>query len=146
MSSIIQFEYNLIDNPPNQENYSDNIFLFNNNFTQLQKGIDTFNSEIEWDDMWTINIAKDRLQNNWKLLVLIIDNKICGWNWLDYNNKQTHNLYVSKKYSNKGWGLKLKKSMLFLAQELKIDKLKCKVDDWNLNSIRVQEKCGYTRM
>lgn len=146
MSSIIQFEYSLIDNPPNLENNSNNIFLFNNNFTELQKGIDTFNSEIEWDDMWTTNIAKDRLRKNWKLLVLIIDNKICGWLWLDYNNKHTHNLYVSKKYSNKGWGGKLVKSMLFLAQELKIDKLKCVVDDWNLNSIRVHEKCGYTRV
>ena len=144
--SFIIFEYNLLDNPPASDIQSDEISLFDNNFPKLQSAIDIFNSEIEWDGMWTLDIAKHRLENNWKLIVLNIDSKICGWHWLDVDNKFTHNLFVSKSHSNQGWGLKLKKYMIGLSKQLKIDKLRCKVNTWNVASIKIQEKCGYTRV
>lgn len=142
MSSDIKFIHNLTDIPV-IENSSNNIFLFKNSFLKLQEGIDMFNSEIKWDGMWTVDVAKDRLKNNWKLLVLTINNKICGWYWLDVENKETYNLFVSKKYQNQKYGFKLSVCMLNLAKELKIDKLKCKVNDWNLVSIGLQEKLGW---
>jgi RimJ/RimL family protein N-acetyltransferase len=146
MSNDINFIHNLIDIPPFGNNTSDNISLFNNNFSKLQEGINIFNSEIEWDGMWTLDTAKDRLKNNWKLLVLTIDDTIYGWYWIDTNNKETYNLFVSKKYQNQGYGFNLSVCMLNLAKEMGIDKLQCKVNDWNLISIRLQERLGWVQV
>jgi len=146
MGHKLHFEYNLLENPLTSEIQPTYISLFNGDFPALQKGIDTFNSEVEWDGMWNIDDAKTRLNNGWKLITLVLDNKICGWNWLDVNTKTTHNLFVSKPYTNKGYGLQLKKFMLVLSKQLGIDKLKCEVDDWNKNSIRVQQKAGWIKI
>jgi len=146
MSHKLHFEYNLLESPLPSETQPANISLFNGDYLALQKGIDVFNSEIEWDDMWNIEDAKTRLNSGWKLITLILDNKICGWNWLDVNTKTTHNLFVSKLHTNKGYGLQLKKYMLILAKQLGIDKLKCEVDDWNKSSIRVQQKAGWVKI
>ena len=144
--SFIIFEYNLLDNPPTSDIQSDEISLFDNNFPKLQSAIDIFNSEIEWDGMWTLDIAKHRLENNWKLIVLNIDSKICGWYWLDVDNKITCNLFVSKSHSNYGWGTKLIKDTLDLSQRLNMDKVRCEIDSWNTKSIKIHERCGYKRV
>lgn len=144
--SFIIFECNLLNNPHVSDVQSDEISLFDNNFPKLQSAIDTFNSEIEWDGMWTLDIAKHRLKNNWKLNVLTIDTKICGWYWLDINKKITCNLFVSKPYSNLGWGTKLIKHTLHLSKSLNVDRVRCEIDSWNVKSIKIHERCGYRRV
>jgi len=76
MGHKLHFEYNLLENPPTSEIQPANISLFNGDYIALQKGIDTFNSEIEWDGMWNIEDAKTRFNSGWKLITLILDNEM----------------------------------------------------------------------
>ena len=68
------------------------------NNTKLQSGIDEFNKQLNWDNMWTVTDAKERLKNNWWFYVIEEDNKYIGWAWFDTPNKQFCNLYVLKDY------------------------------------------------
>ena len=61
---------------------------------KLQDGIDTFQGELDWWEMWTVEDSEKRLEDDWWFYVIEKDNKYIGWAWFDTSNKQFCNLYV----------------------------------------------------
>lgn len=114
--------------------------------TKLKNEIDNFNNEIEWALMWSIEDAQKRLNNNWIIITLEIENKIQGWVWLDTINNFLQNLYVNKIYRNKGYATDLVHILCNVAKKNNINQLKTHVEDWNLPSQRVFIKCGWEKI
>ena len=71
---------------------------------KLQDGIDTFQKELHWPHMWSVEDAEKRLKEGWWFYVLEKNNKYLGWAWFDVSNKQFCNLYVCEEARNKGYG------------------------------------------
>ena len=69
---------------------------------KLQDGIDIFQGELDWGEMWTIEDSEKRLEDGWWFYVIEKDNKYIGWAWFDTPNKQFCNLYVHKDYRDRG--------------------------------------------
>lgn len=115
-------------------------------FEQLASEIDQFNKEIEWDGMWTVDEAKDRLLNNWKLIVFRPgSNIIKGWYWLD-NTNEPRNLYINKDYRCMGVGKEMHLALLNICKELKMERVECDIDDWNVISQKCIEKAGWSKV
>jgi|TARA_B100000035_G_C21020950_1_gene564042 ribosomal protein S18 acetylase RimI-like enzyme len=110
---------------------------------KLSIAIEEFQRELNWDGMWSISDAYERLSDGWCLSVLNIDDKVRGWSWLNYHTKEYLNLYVHKDFRNKGYGFNLVSSGITAGKLRKLDYLWSEVDDWNINSINLLKKCGY---
>ena len=46
---------------------------------KLQDGIDTFQKELDWRQMWSRDDAEKRLEDGWWFYVIEIDDKYIGW-------------------------------------------------------------------
>ena len=114
-------------------------------YSDLSREIAAFNKEIDWDKMWTIDDAKDRLAAGWVFIGLFVNNKIKGWVWLNVTNCLLCNLYVNKEYRNLGNAKKLVLKLHSLAKELKIQKIYSETDVWNIHSKQVFMSTGYTQ-
>ena len=71
---------------------------------KLQDGIDTFQKELDWQQMWSVDDAEKRLKDNWWFYIIEKNDKYIGWAWFDTPNKQFCNLYVHKNYRDDGYG------------------------------------------
>lgn len=111
-------------------------------FEELENEIKEFNEEIKWVEMWSIEIAKKRLENNWKLIIYKPSKKIKGWYWLDDKN-EPKNLYVNKKYRNKGIGKEMHLVLLNICKKLNMDSVKCHIDEWNIASQKCIKNAGW---
>jgi len=112
------------------------------NFDDLADEIAKFNKEIKWESMWTAEDAKERLLNNWRLIVFVPGVRIKGWYWLD-NTGEPRNIYVNRKYRGLGVGKELNFKLLNICKELKMDEVRCSVDDWNVKSQNCFKKSGW---
>ena len=74
---------------------------------KLQDGIDIFQNELDWQQMWTVEDSEKRLEDGWWFYVMEKSNKYIGWAWFDTLNKQFCNLYVHKDYRDRGYGKEL---------------------------------------
>lgn len=130
-------EYELLENP----NYILEVDINSVNFTELQNEIDEFNKEIQWDGMWNLDDAKNRLNSNWKLIIYRPD-KIRGWYWLD-NTNEPRNLYINHNFRNMGIGKEMHFALLNVCKRLGMNKVECSIDDWNTISIKCIKKAGW---
>ncbi len=112
------------------------------NFDDLANEIVEFDKELEWEDMWTIEDARERLLNNWRLVVFVPGARIKGWYWLD-NIGEPRNLYVNKAYRGLEIGKDMHLKLLNICKMLGMDKVECDVDSWNVSSIRCIKKAGW---
>ena len=58
------------------------------NEDKLQLAIDIFQEEMNWNKMWSVEDAKQRLEDGWLFSVLEINDELKGWYWLDYETKE----------------------------------------------------------
>ena len=114
------------------------------NNTKLQSGIDDFNRQLNWDNMWTVTDAKERLEKNWWFYVIEEDNKYIGWAWFDEPNKQFCNLYVHKDYRDKGYGKELTYKRLNECKRMDIQNVWMKVDEWNKPEQKITQELGWS--
>ena len=126
---------------------------FDYDLYSLQREIDYFNSIIEYDDMWDLHDAQNRLKTGWKLVVFRPksevysahnpkqDDVIQGWGWLNTNNKEICNVYVNPKYRNKGIGVEIINSLHRYCQDW--DKWWSQSDDWNKPAHKMLLNCNY---
>jgi RimJ/RimL family protein N-acetyltransferase len=112
------------------------------NFDDLTDEIVEFNRELEWEDMWTAEEARERLLNNWRLVVFVPGVRIKGWYWLD-NTGEPRNIYVNKRYRGLEVAKDLNFKLLNICKELGMDEVICSVDDWNVRSQRCFKKAGW---
>jgi GNAT superfamily N-acetyltransferase len=113
------------------------------NEDKLQSAIDIFQEELNWDKMWSVEDAKQRLEDGWLFSVLEINDELKGWYWLDYETKEGLNLYVHKDCRGYGYGFELISYIITAAKLQQLDSVWSQVEEWNEVSQRLFLKCGF---
>jgi RimJ/RimL family protein N-acetyltransferase len=113
------------------------------NEDKLQLAIDIFQEEMNWNKMWSVEDAKQRLEDGWLFSVLEINDELKGWYWLDYETKEGLNLYVHKDYRGYGYGFELISYIITAAKLQQLDSVWSQVDEWNEVSQRLFLRCGF---
>ena len=55
---------------------------------KLQDAIDTFQKELDWRQMWSVDDAQERLDDGWWFYIIERDDKYIGWGWFDTSSKK----------------------------------------------------------
>lgn len=123
------------------------IKITNRNFSEtiklIQKSITIFNSEIEWDEMWDINEAENRL-NSGEVLYLLLDGKTpIGHVW--YDLYYLYNAFVSEKRENGDSIWFIQETMWDMKENYNLTYIKLYVDDWNEQAIRFWKKLNFIK-
>ena len=103
---------------------------------QIQETIQLFNSDIFWDDMFTLEDAYDRLETGHKLYLLRYKDKPLGHLW--DKNGYVYNVYVHPS-RKKGTAELFFKSYMILSGHQEINLY---TDDWNIKAQKFFEKVG----
>mgnify|MGYP003669890916 FL=1 len=80
-------------------NQSPNISEFKDEWDDLQREIDYYNTIIKWDEMWDIETAKKWFKKGHRLFLFKQDDKIQGWMWVT-TRKEFGCLYINPTYRN----------------------------------------------
>ena len=111
---------------------------------EIQKCIDLFNSEIQWNDMFDVQKALYRIERGEKMFVGYKNEDIFCYCWIRQDNEQEYYLYnvFSKKPES------LRKigviDLLYLViKNHTTGKIKVEIDKWNIQSQRVAERLGF---
>lgn len=112
----------------------------------LQLLINYFNEEYNWDVMFTIDDAVNRIKQGNNLFLLYINNRVIGYVWFKELAKDTcfgYNLYVTKKiarpkYAPKWFYNKVSGIMLKNYKTIKVE-----IEDWNKVVFDLVESIGY---
>lgn len=121
--------------------------ITNRNFSEtiklIQKSITIFNSEIEWDEMWDINEAENRL-NSGEVLYLLLDGKTpIGHVW--YDLYYLYNAFVSEKRENGDSIWFIQETMWDMKENYDLTYIKLYVDDWNKRAIQFWKKLNFIK-
>ena len=111
---------------------------------KLQYGIDTFQKELDWQQMWTVEDSEKRLEDGWWFYVVEKDNKYIGWAWFDTPNKKFCNLYVHKDYRNRGYGKELAYARLNECKNQLIENVNMHIHEWNKSTHKIINHIGWT--
>ena len=147
MSSKLYFKNNLISKI--NSSHRDELHLlkitketFSDNKELIQQSINTFNSEIEWDDMWTIDIAKERISYGETLYLLLDNQNPLGHVW--YDLYYLYNAFVSQKRKDGDSIWFIQETMWDMKQNNDLTYIKLYVDDWNKKAIKFWKKLNFT--
>lgn len=123
------------------------IKITNHNFSEtiklIQKSITIFNSEIEWDGMWDINEAENRLTNGEVLYILLDGKTPIGHVW--YDLYYLYNAFVSEKRENGDSIWFIQETMWDMKENYDLTYIKLYVDDWNKRAIRFWKKLNFIK-
>ena len=149
MSFKLYFKHNLdVKINSNQREGISFLKITHTNFSEtkdfIQKSIDTFNSEIEWNGMWNIDTANDRISNG-EILYLLLDGNIpIGHVW--YDLYYLYNAFVSKKRKDGDSVWFIQETMWDMKENDDLKYIKLYVDDWNKGAIKFWKKLGYRKL
>jgi hypothetical protein len=124
------------------------IKIDNTNFEHYKhyiiESINNFNSEIKWDNMFTLDESKSRIFNNMRMYVGLIDSQVFGHTWFkDYKDGvYLFNLFVKNNTSHKTYtGTEFISDVInrFETQY----PIYADVDNWNVKSISLFKKLGF---
>jgi hypothetical protein len=113
----------------------------------IQKLIEYFNEEYNWEGMFDINEVQNRIANGHILFILYYDKIPIGYVWfkeLDNHTCFGYNLYVTKKIERPKESPKWfynKVSSIMLEQ---YNTIKVEIEDWNKVVLDLVESIGYT--
>lgn len=121
--------------------------ITNRNFSEtlklIQKSITIFNSEIEWDEMWDIKKAENRL-NSGEVLYLLLDGKTpIGHVWYDFY--YLYNAFVSEKRENGDSIWFIQETMWDMKEDYNLTYIKLYVDNWNQRAIQFWKKLNFIK-
>lgn len=123
------------------------IKITNHNFSEtiklIQKSITIFNSEIEWNGMWDINEAENRLTNGEVLYILLDGKTPIGHVW--YDLYYLYNAFVSEKRENGDSIWFIQETMWDMKENYDLTYIKLYVDDWNKRAIRFWKKLNFIK-
>lgn len=136
--------------------------VFDANEPDVQKSIDNFNQLYKWDDMFTVDVVKNRLEEKQRLLLYYLNGLLIGHLW--FSNKAfsidnpeineikfnfpeiyVYNLFVDKTKHQKT----IFDSSQYPAYCFKklidegYEKFHMYVDDWNVASLENSKKTGF---
>jgi hypothetical protein len=144
---MISFSLNKNDFIPLQTKYRIIKVDYNNfqsNKHYVLDSINNFNSEIEWDKMFTLDEANNRVFNNMRIYIGLIDSQVFGHVWFkDYKDGiYLFNLFVKNNLIDKTYTGTEFTSDIINRFETQYP-IYADVDDWNVKSIRLFKKLGF---
>lgn len=111
---------------------------------EIQKCIDLFNSEIQWNDMFDIQKALDRIEKGEKMFVGYKNEDIFCYCWIRQDSEQEYylyNVFSKKPKSLRKMGVI---DMLYLVIKYHtIGKISVEIDEWNTQSQKVAKRLGF---
>lgn len=113
----------------------------------IQQCIDMFNSEIEWDDMFDLNRALERIKNGNKMLVGYYKDELFGYCWLEKIPLNTYcifNVFSKKEPMIRNYGAT--DLLYFVIKNHTQGNIIASVDDWNKKSINMFNKLGFNEI
>ena len=117
---------------------------FNQHSSLIQKSIDTFHSEIIWNEMWDIEDAEIRLSENQILFLLLENQTPLGHVW--YDSYYLYNAYVSKEREDGDSTWFIQETMWDMKDSNKLTYIKLYVDSWNERAIKFWEKLEFIKL
>ena len=117
---------------------------FESNKQYILKSIDNFNLEIEWNSMFTLEEANNRVLSNMRMYVGLVDSKIFGHVWFkDYKDgSYLFNLFVKNKGKTENYTGTEFTSDIIKRFEKKYP-VYADVDEWNEKSIKLFKRLGF---
>ena len=119
---------------------------FESNKQHILASINNFNSEIEWNEMFTLEEASSRVLNNMRMYIGLIDSKVFGHIWFrDYRDgRYLFNLFVTNKTEVKNYtGTEFASDIINrFENEYPVY---ADVDEWNEKSIKLFNRLGFKR-
>ena len=110
---------------------------------EIQKCIDLFNSEIQWNDMFDVQKALDRIERGEKMFVGYKNEDIFCYCWIRQDNEQEYylyNVFSKKPKSLRKMGVI---DLLYLViKNYTTGKIRAEIDDWNGQSQKVANRLG----
>lgn len=109
----------------------------------IQECIDDFNAEISWKDMFTIDLALQRIQRGEQMFAGYYGGQRFGYCWLvQYdNNSYIYNVFSKKLPYSRPYGAT--DLLYWVIKNHGREIITANVDKWNTKSIRVFEKLGF---
>lgn len=111
----------------------------------IQQCIDQFNSEVEWEHMFDLNRALERIKNDNKMFVGYYKNELFGYCWLEkisLNTFSIYNVFSKKEPTIRNYGAT--DLLYFVIKNHTNNTIVATVDDWNTKSINMFNKLGFT--
>lgn len=102
--------------------------------------IELFNSEYNWDGMFTIEDVLNRINDGQKLYILFLNSKEIGYIWIKEIDSETcfsYNLYVTKKIKRPKNSAVWFISKVYEWNLLKYKQIKLQIDSWNHAAIGI---------
>ena len=127
----------------------ENIIAFEYYEPQIVSLINYFNKEYQWDDMFDIDIVKDRIDNGHILFILYYDKQPIGYVWfkeLDDTTCFGYNLYVTKQIDRPTNAPKWFYNEVSRTMLEKYDTIKVEIEDWNKVVFDLVESIGYKKI
>jgi hypothetical protein len=119
---------------------------FESNKQYVIDSINNFNSEIEWNEMFTLEEANNRVFNNMRMYLGLIDSKVFGHVWFKNYKDGSYlfNLFVKNKAKTENYtGTKFTSDIINrFENEYPIY---ANVDEWNEKSIKLFDRLGFKR-
>lgn len=117
---------------------------FNIHSNTIQKSIDTFHSQIKWEDMWDLYECEIRLYQNQILYLLLENTEPLGHVW--YDNNHLYNAFVSEhRYDGDSLWF-IQETMWDMKKNFNMNSIKLYTDDWNTKAQKFWKKLGYTEL
>ena len=117
------------------------LYNFSDFTDKIQLSIDKFNSQIEWDSMWDLNEAYERLSRNNTLYLLLKNDLPIGHVW--YIGEYLYNAFVSNTRV-KGESQWFIQQTMLDRHKLGYDTITLYTDSWNKRADSFWKKLGYT--
>jgi hypothetical protein len=122
------------------------IHNYHHYYRYVEKSIQHFKDELDWEGMFDTNVVVKRLQSGMVLYLGIYDSDVFGHVWFsDYKDGRfLFNLFVRNNVKEKKYtGKEFVSDIIFRYEYDKI--IYCEVDEWNEKSIKLFEKLGFIR-
>jgi hypothetical protein len=114
-------------------------FKLNRNL--IKESIDTFHSEIKWEEMWDLYECEIRLLQNQILYLLLENIKPIGHVW--YEGNYLYNAFVSKQRCDGDSPWFIQQTMWDMKEHSNISSIKLYTDSWNIRAQKFWKKLGY---
>ena len=109
----------------------------------IESCIDIFNREIQWNNMFSLDVAFDRINNGEKFFIAYHEGELFGYCWLSSENK-IYNVFSKKTYHQRKYGAT--DMLYYIIKNHTTGVITAEVDEWNYRSINVFNKLGFTTL
>jgi RimJ/RimL family protein N-acetyltransferase len=117
---------------------------FGDSYNLIDSSIKNFKSEIEWEELFTLDEAHQRLTEGMVMYVGVIDFNVFGHVWFKNHNdgRFLFNLFVRNQVEDKKYtGKEFLSDVIYRFENNKT--IYCEVDEWNIKSLRLFERLGF---